>query len=80
MKSYPIAIFKAKLSQILALVIGGQDVIVTDHNHPVAKVSSLRRFPPLPAADLSRLLGLPLIKLKKSHLSSTELVRKLRDE
>ena len=80
MKSYPIATFKAKLSQILALVIGGQDVIVTDHNHPVVIVSSVRRFPPLPEADASKVLRLRLIKLKKPHLSSTELVRKLRDE
>ena len=77
---YSIATFKAKLSQILRQILKGEEVIVTDHNRPVAKVISVQRFPELPPFDRMKFLKLPLISLKQGTQDSTRLIRKLRDE
>lgn len=83
MKSYNVGKLKAHLSSILAEVVSGQEVIVTDHNKPVAKLVPLRRVPPLPQVSkdqINVLLKRPPYKLKKGALSNVELVRELREE
>jgi prevent-host-death family protein len=79
-RSYSIAKLKASLSSILAEVARGREVLVTDHNRPVARLTSLRRLPPLPAGEKDSLLAERPVPLKKGATSSAELVRRLRDE
>ena len=80
MKRYSISLFKAKLSEILASIGQGQEVWVTDHNRPIARVLPFGRFRPLPAVDSVGLLLLPPLKLRAKSQSSVTLIRSLRDE
>ena len=81
MKYYSIAIIKSKLSKILGEVAHGEEVIVTDHNRPVAKITSVSGVAQLPSSfDLRSFLKLPSLKLRTGAISNVEMVRKLRDE
>lgn len=80
MRYYSVVTFKAKLAQILKEIFRGEEVIITDHNRPVAKVTSVRRFPALPHFDVKHVLNIPPILLKSEAESSVKLIRKLRDE
>lgn len=77
---YSIAKLKAGLSSILADVARGEEIVVTDHNRPVAKIVSMRRLTPLPRVDLDALRSIKPIPLKKGARSSADLIRQLRDE
>lgn len=81
MKTYSIARLKDGLSSIVADVAKGAQVVVTDHNRPVARIVPVSRVPPLPECDLSRLRAIKPLRLgRKAKLSSAELVRRIRDE
>ncbi len=79
-KKYSIAGLKAGLSSILADVSRGAEVVVTDHNRPVARLVSVRRLPALPKADIEGILAHRPLPLKAGALPSAALVRRLRDE
>jgi prevent-host-death family protein len=80
-KSYSIARLKNSLSSIVADVAGGAEVVVTDHNRPVARMVPLSRLPSLPDCDVSRILSSPPISFSRPpKKSSAQLVRSLRDE
>ena len=78
--SYSIAKLKAGLSSILADVAKGTEILITDHNRPVARIVSIKRIAPLPAGDADALLAAPPVKLKRGAPSSAVLIRRLRDE
>ncbi len=80
MKIYNVAKAKARLSSLLKEVAAGQEIIITDHNRPVAKIVSVSKIPPLPLGDVVKILEWKPIPLKKGALSSSQLIRKLRDE
>lgn len=81
MKTYSIAKLKNGLSSIVAEVAGGAEVMITDHNRPVARLVPLSRIVPLPKIDITRLLkGTPLKYKRRPKLSAAQLVRKIRDE
>ncbi|MBI3298890.1 MAG: type II toxin-antitoxin system prevent-host-death family antitoxin [Elusimicrobia bacterium] len=81
MKVYSIARLKDGLSSIVAEVAKGAEVVVTDHNRPVARIVPISRVPPLPAGDLSRLREAKPLRLgRRAKLSSAQLVRRIRDE
>ena len=79
MKVYNIATLKSKLSGVLNEVVRGEEVLVTDHNRPVARIIGLKSYGPLPSFDLKGFLSAPLAKLKPGVINSTELIRKIRD-
>ncbi len=78
MKNLKISELKAGLSKALERVEAGEEILVTDHNRPIARLSSVKKVPPLPKEpvvwDFERSV------LKKGSLSSHELIRKIRDE
>ncbi|MEK7382949.1 MAG: type II toxin-antitoxin system prevent-host-death family antitoxin [Elusimicrobiota bacterium] len=81
MKTYSIARLKDGLSSIVADVAQGAEVVITDHNRPVARIVPVSRVPSLPACDLSRLRASKPLRLgRKAKLSSAQLVRRIRDE
>jgi antitoxin (DNA-binding transcriptional repressor) of toxin-antitoxin stability system len=64
---------KAHLSELLRQVEAGQDVIITRHGRPVARLSR----PKLPLrADLAELRA----EMPKLSRPSVELIREIRDE
>lgn len=77
---YSIAKLKAGLSSILADVARGEEIVVTDHNRPVARIVSMRRLTPLPRVDMDALRSIKPIALRKGARTSDELIRELRDE
>ena len=78
--TYSIAHLKAHLSALLRDVGDGQELIITEHNKPVAKLVALRRLPPLPKIDPKTLSKIKPIPLKKGARSSAALIRQMRDE
>lgn len=81
MKAYSIASLKDGLSSIVAEVAKGAEVLVTDHNRPVARIVPVSRVPPLPVCDLARLRGSKPLRLgREARLSSAQVVRRIRDE
>ena len=80
MKSYNISKLKSFLSSVLEEVVSGQEILVTDHNRPIAKLVPLRRMGRLPRGNLKALLEWTPLPLKKGTPSSTELMRQIRDE
>ena len=79
-KVYSVAKLKAGLSSILRDVAGGEEVVVTDHNRPVAKLSSLRGVAPLPAYDVQGILNFELLALKRGAEGAASLIRRLRND
>lgn len=80
MKSYNISKLKASLSSAMEEVINGHEILVMDHNRPIAKLIPLRRIGRLPQGDLKTLLDWTPLSLKKGAPGSAELIRKIRDE
>ncbi len=79
-RAYSIARLKAGLSSILADVARGREVVVTDHNRPVARLLPARRLPPLPRCDMEEILADKPFPLKRGAPLSADLVRRLRRE
>lgn len=81
MKTYSIAKLKDGLSSIVAEVARGGEVLITDHNRPVARLVPVSRLPPLPKVDISRILkGTPIKYKRRPKLSVAQLIRQIRDE
>ncbi len=81
MKTYSIAKLKNGLSSIVAEVANGTEVVITDHNRPVARIVPVSGIPPLPKCDVARLLeGTPIKYARRPKLSAAQLVRQVRDE
>jgi prevent-host-death family protein len=66
---------KAHLSELLDKVEGGEDVVITRHGTPVARVSAVMR-PRLPLRSLEAFRA----KMPGWSAPSAELLRKARDE
>jgi len=79
-KSYSIAKLKAGLSSIIGEVVGGGEVVVTDHNKAVARIVPVSRVPPLPRIDVATVFADPPVKLRSGSPGSARLVRDIRDE
>ena len=80
MKSCSVAKLKEGLSRILEEVAEGVEIIVTDHNKPVAKISSLYPIPPLPEIARETMFQQSPVPLSRKAQSSVHLVRRLREE
>ncbi len=77
---YSVAKLKAGLSSILADVENGGDAVITDHNRPIARLTSVRRVPRLPASDVRQILAFEPLALKRGAQGAAALVRHLRDD
>jgi prevent-host-death family protein len=75
--SVSVAQAKARLSEILARVESGEEVVITRRGKPVARVCPERR--PKKALDL-RAIDRVRGSLPRAKVSSAELIRQLRDE
>ena len=68
MKSVSVATLKSKLSKYLAAVRKGQEIIVTAHQHPIARLVPLKKSPgsldltaaTKPVASLKKVTGIKL--------------------
>jgi prevent-host-death family protein len=81
MKTYSIAKFKNGLSSIVAEVANGGEVLITDHNRPVARLVPVSSIPALPKVDVKSILkGLPIKYKRKPKVSIARLIRQMRDE
>ena len=66
---------KAQLSELLDKVEGGEDVVITRHGRPVARLSAAsKKKKPVP--DLSAFRA----KMPRMKQSSAKILRQLRDE
>jgi prevent-host-death family protein len=71
MTSVSVAILKEKLSYYLGLVKRGEEIVVTSHRHPVARILPSNRSTPniiepsRPMKDISKIKGL------RRHLSAS---------
>jgi prevent-host-death family protein len=75
--SVSVAQAKARLSEILARVESGEEVVITRRGVPVARLCPERR--PKKALDL-RAIDRVWESLPRAKVSSSELIRQLRDE
>lgn len=75
MRTISLADAKARLSEILNEVEAGEEVVITRHGTPVARVVSAHG-PRKPLQSLSAFRA----KFPRVRKSSAELIRKLRDE
>jgi prevent-host-death family protein len=75
--SVSVAQAKARLSEILARVESGEEVVITRRGIPVARVCPERR--PRKALDL-RAIDRIRESLPRGKISSTQIIRQLRDE
>lgn len=66
---------KARLSELVNKVEKGEEVTITRHGKPVANLSPANP-PKLPFPDLTEFRA----KLPRSRVSSTTLIRRMRDE
>ncbi|MBI3534256.1 MAG: type II toxin-antitoxin system prevent-host-death family antitoxin [Deltaproteobacteria bacterium] len=80
MRTCSIGNLKTHLSKYLAVVKDGGEIIITDHNRPIAKIISILQKNELSKIDLKSILKMPLIPLKAGAKSSLELLRDIRDE
>lgn len=80
MKSYNVSKIKEKFSSALRDVANGEEIVVTDHNRPVAKLVPLHHLSPVPKVDIKALLQWVPLSLKRGVPSSADLIRKIRDE
>ncbi len=82
MKSCSIAVLKNKLSQYLTLVKTGEEVIITNHNEPFAKIILVQ--PKLKNKSTQAreyfLKTLKPLELKRDSTSMAEEIRQLRNE
>jgi prevent-host-death family protein len=77
MESVSVADAKARLSEILAQIEGGAEIVITRRGRPVAKLSSIKR--PRKPIDF-KALDLLLSRQRVSRVPSARLIRKMRDE
>ena len=77
MHTVSVAKAKAHLSEILAEVETGEEVIITRRGVPVAKLSAVKK--PRQPIDFTKIDALRAI-LPKATRSSAELIREMRDE
>lgn len=75
MATVSVAEAKARLSEILSKVEGGEEVIITRRGEPIARIASLKKTLK-PLSSLKDFRG----KIPPSASSSAELVRQMRDE
>lgn len=75
MRTVSLADAKARLSELLNEVEAGEEVVITRHGTPVARVVPARR-PRKPLRSLAAFRA----KFPQVRKSSAELIRKLRDE
>lgn len=75
MRTISLADAKARLSEILNEVEAGEEVVITRHGTPVARV-----VPARPARKPLQSLAAFRAKFPQVRKSSAELIRKLRDE
>lgn len=74
-----IGVLKNQLSKYLHKVRKGEELTITDRNQPVAKIIPFEK--PVVSLDLTEWLGQTQpIKPKKKQVSSTQTLRKIRDE
>lgn len=76
---FSIATIKAHLSRALQDVAQGKEVIITDHNRPVARLLSLEALAPLPDVNLKSFFQKSPFPLAKGALKAAELVREIRE-
>lgn len=76
MQIISVAETKAHLSEVLSLVEAGEDVMISRRGKPIARLTSIEQ--PLRPIDFRKLEAFRASLPKLS--SSTELLRKLRDE
>jgi len=76
MNIYTVAQAKAHLSELLARVESGEELVITRHGLPVAQLSPIRpvKHPPNCLAIRAFRESMPAVEA-----SSTELIRKMRD-
>jgi prevent-host-death family protein len=77
MDKISVAHTKAHLSQVLARVEAGQEVVVTRRGHPVARIT--------PFDQTKRAINLEKVdafreRMPATKVSSAEIIRRLRDE
>ena len=77
MQTVSVAEAKARLSEILARIQGGGEVVITRRGHPVARLSAVRS--PRKPIDFDTLDSLRS-RQTVARTSSTQLVRRMRDE
>jgi antitoxin (DNA-binding transcriptional repressor) of toxin-antitoxin stability system len=77
MQTVSVAEAKARLSEILARVEGGGEVVMTRRGHPVARLSALKG--PKTPIDFGTLDSLRA-RQAVPGTSSVELIRRMRDE
>ncbi len=77
MQTVNVADAKARLSEILARVERGAEVVITRRGRPIAKLSSINR--PRKPIDF-KALDLLLSRQGVSRVPSVRLIRKMRDE
>jgi prevent-host-death family protein len=66
---------KTRLSELLDRVAAGEEIVITRHGRPAARIAAVER-PKQPVADLSDFrAGMPRLR-KPSHI----LIREMRDE
>lgn len=76
MQTVSVAKAKARLSEILAGIEGGGEVVITRRGHPVARLSAVKR--PKKPIDFGILDSLRA-RQTMAKTSSVELVRRMRD-
>lgn len=79
MGAYSIAEAKAHLSALVEQVGRGEPVTLTKRGKPVARIVPLAELVPKPKADLEQLRAFRAT-LPMSKMSSTEMIRKMRNE
>jgi prevent-host-death family protein len=77
METVKVAEAKARLSEILARVEEGREVLITRRGRPVARLSPVER--PKKPIDFAALDSLRA-RQPLSHISSVRLIRKMRDQ
>jgi prevent-host-death family protein len=75
MHTVSVADAKAHLSEILNEVIAGEEVIITRRGQPIARIEAIKKqLAPVPCMKKFR------CKFPKIKVSSTQLIRQLREE
>ena len=79
MATVSVAEAKAKLSELLDKVEAGEEIVITRHGKPVAKLTATVQ-PKKPLRDLLPELAEFRAKMPPLRKSSAELIREMRDE
>lgn len=79
MSEYSVADTKNRLSELLDRAEKGEDVVVTRHGKPVAKITPLKTVPKRMTAKDLEWLDKHRVRPKKP-IDATKLIRQMRDE